>query len=311
MNTDINIPLTEKYRPKTLSDIISQENTIKIIKECIKQDKLPHMLFYGPPGTGKTSTILAISRTYFGDSYKSMILELNGSDDRGLNVIRSQIKTFAKIKNISNDKPKIVILDEADSLTIDAQFALRRVIEKYTRNVRFCLICNYLNKVISAVQSRCMIFKFSTIGIKNSIKKIKDIMESEKIMGINNNTIEKICNYSEGDFRKVLNLIQQRNFDDNFIIEYFYHVKIDNYNICYHLLKNPKSFNETLTIFNKINEEYKINFDDFLIMFTDLGIKLEKYEFLNNLSEIEYNFYCSTNSFGNFFLISLCSILSI
>ena len=107
-----NIPLTEKYRPKCFSDIISQDNTIKIIKQCLKQDRLPHMLFYGPPGTGKTSTILTVARTYFHDNYKSMILELNGSDDRGINVIRSQIKTFAKIKNICNDKPKIVILDE-------------------------------------------------------------------------------------------------------------------------------------------------------------------------------------------------------
>jgi DNA polymerase III delta prime subunit len=149
------------------------------------------------------------------------------------------------------------------------------------------------------------------IGIKESIKRIKQILESESISGVSNKIIENICHYSDGDFRKVLNLIQQRNFDENFIIEYFFHVKVNSYKICYELLSKPKSFTETLAIFKNMNQECKINFDDFLIMFAEIGIKLGKYEFLNNLSEIEYNYYCSTNSYGYFFLISLCSILSI
>ena len=149
-----NLPWVEKYRPSVLQELISHEDIIRTIRKFISEEKLPHLLFYGPPGTGKTSTILACAKElYSPKEFNSMVLELNASDDRGINVVRNQILSFASTRTIFNSGYKLVILDEADAMTNDAQNALRRIIEKYTDNVRFCLICNYLSKIIPALQS--------------------------------------------------------------------------------------------------------------------------------------------------------------
>lgn len=150
-----NLPWVEKYRPNALQELISHEDIINTIRRFISEDKLPHLLFYGPPGTGKTSTILACAKELYSPrEFSSMVLELNASDDRGINVVRGQVLNFASTRTIFNSGFKLVILDEADSMTQDAQNALRRIIEKFTENVRFCLICNYLSKIIPALQSR-------------------------------------------------------------------------------------------------------------------------------------------------------------
>lgn len=303
------IPFTEKYRPKHLNEVLSQTTNIKIITECMKNERIPHMLFYGPPGTGKTSTIIALSREYYGDSFKNMILELNGSDDRGINVIRTQIKNFARVKNLvsgCNDKPKIVILDEADSLTIDAQFALRRVIEKYTLNVRFCLICNYIHKVIPAVQSRCMIFKFPKISMESCIEKIEEIKKIENLE-ITNDQIINICNFSNGDFRSILNFIQQKTFDNEFIINYFFRVSLEEYNTCLDLLINESTLDSKYKTLKNIFS--KKTFDDFIKLYTHLGFTTKHFKFLYRLSELEYLFYLSNNSFNDIYIIALSSIL--
>ena len=170
MNDDL--PWVEKYRPENFDTIISHNHIINVLTNLINNNHLPHIIFYGPPGTGKTTTILAAARKLYGSKYKSMILELNGSDDRGISVVREQIKDFSsttsKISNIfqshnSISDVKLIILDEADSMTFDAQFALRRVIELYTETTRFCLICNYLTKIIPALISRCMLFRFAPL----------------------------------------------------------------------------------------------------------------------------------------------------
>jgi GTPase SAR1 family protein len=151
MDKNINLTWVEKYRPKTLNEIISHNNILNTLNNLINNNKLPHLILYGPPGTGKTTTILACAKQIYGENYKSIILELNGSDERGISVVREHIKDFSnthimlsQIMNI-NCKYKLVILDEADSMTIDAQFALRRIIEKFSGNTRFILICNYIN----------------------------------------------------------------------------------------------------------------------------------------------------------------------
>jgi replication factor C subunit 3/5 len=227
MNNTTSLPWVEKYRPDKLDDIISHREIINTLTNFIANNKIPHMIFYGPPGTGKTTTILACAKKIYGRHFNSMILELNGSDDRGINVVREQIKNFSatdsKIssmiyksdENTTDDRSeiitniKLVILDEADAMTYDAQFALRRVIELYTNSTRFCLICNYLTKIIPAIQSRCQMFRFAPISNKDHLLKIQNVIQIENI-NIEDTAVEKIIQLSEGDMRKSLNLLQSQ-----------------------------------------------------------------------------------------------------
>ncbi|CAE6449621.1 unnamed protein product, partial [Rhizoctonia solani] len=177
---DDTLPWVEKYRPVTLSDVVSHQDITSTIERFIEKNRLPHLLFYGPPGTGKTSTIVAVARRIYGNDYKKQILELNASDDRGIEVVREQIKQFAETRTLFNKGFKLIILDEADMMTQAAQAALRRVIEQYTRNVRFCIICNYVNKITPAIQSRCTRFRFSPLPIPEVEKRVNMVIESEK-----------------------------------------------------------------------------------------------------------------------------------
>lgn len=201
------LPFVEKYRPTDFNDILSNTNTIKNLNNLIENHKLPHMLFYGPPGTGKTSTIMACARKLYGNNYSAMTLELNGSDDRGINIVRQNIREFAHTNKLFRSGIKLVILDEVDSMTYDAQFALRRVIEKYTYNVRFCLICNYINKIIPALQSRCFRFKFTPLNHQNIFTCLSNIAVNENI-DITQDSINAIIKLNNGDLRKSINTLQ-------------------------------------------------------------------------------------------------------
>ena len=152
-----------------------------IVSRLAKEDRLPHLLLHGPPGTGKTSTVLALSRQLYGEKgAKTMTLELNASDERGIDVVRTQIVDFASTQRIFSSGFKLVVLDECDAMTKDAQFALRRVIEKFTKSTRFCLICNAVNKVIPALQSRCTRFRFAPLPAPLVVQRLKDICRAEK-----------------------------------------------------------------------------------------------------------------------------------
>jgi replication factor C subunit 3/5 len=204
---EANLPLIEKYRPKRLSDMVSHEEILTTINMFVERKNIPHFLFHGPPGTGKTSCILALARQLYGDNFKKMTLELNASDDRGINVVRERIKEFCNTLMLSSKGVKLVILDEADMMTSAAQFALRRVIEKYTKNARFCLICNQVSKIIPAIQSRCMRFRFSPLKKEQCFIRLTQICEKEKIP-IDEKTIEKIIEIGKGDMRKILNILE-------------------------------------------------------------------------------------------------------
>lgn len=201
------MPWVEKYRPKGLNDLVSHKEIISTIGDLIDKNRMPHLLLYGPPGTGKTSTILACARKINGDNYSSMILELNASDDRGIDVVREQIVNFASSRKLFNSGFKLIILDEADSMTKTAQFALRRVIEKYTKNTRFCIICNYINQIIPALQSRCTRFRFGPLEPEDVRGRLDTIAEKEGVK-LGPNAMQTIIDLAEGDMRKCLNVLQ-------------------------------------------------------------------------------------------------------
>jgi replication factor C subunit 3/5 len=201
------LPWVEKYRPGCLDDLVAHEAIINTIQKFIKEKKLPHLLFYGPPGTGKTSTILAVAKEMYGKSFASMSLELNASDDRGINVVREQIKSFASTQQIMSRGVKLVILDEADSMTNAAQFALRRIIEKYTRTTRFCLICNYVSKIIPALQSRCTRFRFMPLSKEHARNRVRMVAENEAVP-LTDDGMEALLTLGNGDMRKYLNILQ-------------------------------------------------------------------------------------------------------
>lgn len=206
--TSTNLPWVEKYRPKKLDDLISHEDIIKTINKFINEDQLPHLLFYGPPGTGKTSTILACARKlYTPGQFNSMVLEMNASDDRGIGIVRGQILSFASTGTLYKSGFKLIILDEADAMTNDAQNALRRIIEKYTDNVRFCIICNYLSKIIPALQSRCTKFRFGPLSSEQILPRLDTIVKEENL-NVSEDGKEALIALSGGDMRKVLNVLQ-------------------------------------------------------------------------------------------------------
>ncbi|KAG1807902.1 P-loop containing nucleoside triphosphate hydrolase protein [Suillus variegatus] len=204
---DENLPWVEKYRPVTLDDVVSHKDITTTIVKFIEKNRLPHLLFYGPPGTGKTSTILAVARRIYGAEYKKQILELNASDDRGIDVVREQIKQFAETRTLFSKGFKLIILDEADMMTQQAQAALRRVIEQYTKNVRFCIICNYVNKIAPAIQSRCTRFRFSPLPIAEVEKRVNAVVVAEKV-NLTQDGKKALLKLSKGDMRRALNVLQ-------------------------------------------------------------------------------------------------------
>jgi len=193
---------------RSLEDLVAHEDIVSILTKLIDNDNLPHLLLYGPPGTGKTSTIVAAAKRMYGaKAYSSMALELNASDARGIDVVRHEIKEFAGTRQLFSNGVKLVILDEADAMTNDAQFALRRVIEKYTKNARFCLICNYVSKIIPALQSRCTRFRFAPLRRDQIRDRLVEVATAEKC-NTTDDGIESILSLSGGDMRRVLNLLQ-------------------------------------------------------------------------------------------------------
>lgn len=198
-----------------MSDLVSHEEIISTITRLIDAGKLPHLLLYGPPGTGKTSTILACAHKMYGKHFNSMVLELNASDDRGIDVVRDQIKEFASTRQMFTSAPKLIVLDEADAMTQAAQFALRRVIEKYTKNARFCLICNYASKIIPALQSRCTRFRFAPLANEQARERLAVVAKAEAVNATEEG-LDACVTLGVGDMRKCLNILQSTHmaFDE-------------------------------------------------------------------------------------------------
>lgn len=224
------LPWSEKYRPQTISNIIYHKHITKTIQNYMDNNKLPHLLFYGPSGTGKTSTIIAIAKHYYKEDYYNMTLVLNASEERGIETVRNRIKQFVITKGLCENKDvpsfKLIILDEIDAMTDDAQAILRKVIEKYVSNVRFCFICNYLKKINPAIQSRCIIFRFNPIPYANLYEFVDNICQLEHI-SITINAMNLVIKKSNGDMRKILNILQSIYM---FLNTSFIKSQINNYN---------------------------------------------------------------------------------
>ena len=197
----------EKYRPKTLADVAGQTHIIERLKAYVKRKNVPHLIFAGPAGTGKTTSALALSKELFGETWKQNFSELNASDERGIGIIRGKIKNFARTAPIGNNPFKIIFLDEADSLTSDAQAALRRTIEKYTHICRFILSVNYSSKIIEPIQSRCTVFRFRPLNAADVKTYMRRIAKKEKLE-ITADGLETLIFVSQGDLRKAINVLQ-------------------------------------------------------------------------------------------------------
>ena len=204
-----NIMWVEKYRPSKLKDIVDQKEIIGSLESLLKnQSEMPHLLFSGGAGVGKTTTALCISKQILGDHFRDYTLELNASDERGINMVRERVKKFSRFAGLDTDIPfKIIILDEADEMTSDAQTALRRIIEDTAKFCRFILIANNISKIINPIQSRCAVFKFTAIPEKNVISHLKLIAKKENAK-VDEKGLKAIYDNSYGDLRHAINLLQ-------------------------------------------------------------------------------------------------------
>lgn len=204
---DIQQLWTEKYRPQTFEDISGQEDIVRRVKAFVHQKNIPHLLFAGRAGTGKTTLAMVIAKQLFGEHWKENFLDLNASDDRGIDTIRIKVKDFARTKSLASDVQKIIHLDECDSLTKEAQQALRRTMENYSGSARFILSCNFQSKIIDPIKSRCALFRFKPLEKKDLLKVIERISKEEKL-NIDEEAIEALYIASEGDMRRMVTMLQ-------------------------------------------------------------------------------------------------------
>jgi len=283
----MSLPWIEKYRPTTLDNIVSHENIICSLNMFIKRKCLPHLLFYGPPGCGKTSTIMALAKELYGDNAGYMVMELNASDDRGIEVVREKIKKFVMAQNTFlgtiNTTFKMVILDEIDAMTSDAQSILKKIVEEYSKNTKFCLICNCVQKIILPLQSRCIKFRFSPIPDKHIGDYITHLVKMENLK-LEHDSVITIIDRSSGDMRKVLNILQSASMIYDVITPY-------NINKC---LGYPQ-FDDMVNILTSlVNDKFEMAYDKICLIKTKNGLSLN--DIITEIHDILIHYVLNSSS---------------
>lgn len=305
----------EKYRPDNFNDIVGQDKNISMINKMIDGGSFPHLLLHGKSGTGKTSTIMNIANKLYGKNKAFMMIRLDASDDRGINTVREEIKGFAEKMTPFNNGIKLIILDEADSMTFDAQFALRRIIEKYSDDTRFCIICNYMNKIIAPIKSRCVNLRFYPIEKSIIVERLKYICKCENLK-YEPNSLESIAIIANGDLRKAINILQSLSMMGKKI----------NIQSCYNSagIPSPELIKELYSILinksinfeqayiyiykNIIQEGYTLSFLiqelNKIIINNELNNNSDRY--IIELAELEYN--VAQSIFNDMYMVGLIAI---
>ncbi len=306
------LPWIEKYRPHHISEIIGNANIKDALNNYLKNKQLPHLLLYGPSGTGKTSIINSYAREAYKDYYNFMVLQINASEERGIEIIRNKVKNFVVTKCLYKEQPfKLVILDEADSMTFSAHSMLRRIIEDYTENARFCLICNKIKNIDPAIQSRCTLFKFSNLSMPDMTTAITKLCVTNNIK-YTDDGLNFLLKISKGDMRKAINNLQSISMSYD-IINY------DNVSLCFGypsiqdidkiysiVTKNNISNSNKLvkkiiddnqySLLELINETHQYLFDKFIKKEIKINIFTS---IINKLKTIEHNIYmCPLEDLG-------------
>ena len=287
----MNIPWCEKYRPKLFENILLDESNKTFLNKILETNVFPNLLFYGPPGTGKTTTIINLINKYQLNNYKkinsSLLIHLNASDDRGIDIIRNNIYNFINSNNLFNDGIKFIILDEVDYMTKLAQQALKTLIQETNKNnVKFCLICNYISKIFNGLTDEFIKIRFNNIDSKHIINLLQNINKIENL-NINKKNLEIICNYYENDIRSMINYLQSKihkkqSIIDNKVLEKIFEVNINNNS-------NIKKF---IFLLNKIEYDYKISLFYLLKNYIFFIIENDKINIdaITNLEYIVHNF---------------------
>ena len=314
-NLNFSLPWIEKYRPTNIKDIISHTQNIDTIKKLLENESMPHLLFHGSPGTGKTSMIMAIANKIYGKNVRLMVMKLDASDDRGINSVRDDIKGFAEKTNMFQKGIKLIILDEVDAMTFDAQFALRRIIEIYSSSIRFCLICNYENKIIPAIRSRCANFRFGNIDEKNVCIKLDEIIKLEKLV-CEPDVDKVIAKITKGDLRKAINLLQSISMNNKYItkkscFESYGIPSTEEIKYLLNILLDPTmDFNKSYEIINNIiiNKGYSLS-----IFLKEIILEIIVHDELNKMPQIiielaELENMVTKSTFGIIYITALVGI---
>jgi replication factor C small subunit len=285
----------EKYRPNNLNEIVGQDIIIARLKSYVKAKNIPHMLFSGAAGTGKTSAAIAIAQELYGDNWHSNFIELNASDERGIDVVRNKIKNFARTAPL-NSQFKIIFLDEADALTPDAQSALRRTMESYSISCRFILSCNYSSKIIEPIQSRCAIYRFKPVRDTDIKSRITFIADKEGLTLVDS-ALDAICYVANGDLRRAINTLQssaavKEDIDKNLVYQITSIAKPEDVNTLMHKATNG-NFMGALKILDSLLVEQGLSASDIIDQIHRAVFSLEipdkeKVKLIDRIGEIDF-----------------------